>query len=100
MSRSIALLPLCLVLLGASQTRAQDRRPILSDQQYCNALSEKYDRYVVNTTHAVRANAEGGYAKAACKQHRPSAGIPILELKLADAKVPVPHRSAAEIGLR
>ena len=96
MSRSIALLPLCLVLLGASQTLAQDRRPIVSDQQYCNALSAKYDRYVVNTTHAVRANAEGGYARAACKQHHPWAGIPILELKLEDAKVPLPYRSAAE----
>ena len=97
MSKSIALLPLCVVLLGASQTSAQVRRPVLSDQKYCNALSEEYDRYVVNTTHTVRADAEGGYAKAACKQHHPSAGIPILELKLADAKVPLPYASAAEI---
>lgn len=97
MSRSIALLPLCLVLLGTAPTRAQDRRFSSSGQQYCNALSEKYDRYVVNTTHTIRPNAEGGYAEAACKQHHPSAGIPILELKLADAKVPLPYRSAAEV---
>jgi hypothetical protein len=91
MSRLKRLLPLCFVLLGVPPTvHAQGIRPVPADQRYCVTLSRSYQRYVVSTTTTPRANAAGGYAKAACKQHRPMEGIPILETKLDKAKVPLP----------
>lgn len=91
------LLALCPVLLGMPlMAHAQEYRPLPADQQYCVALSKAYQRYVVSSTIAPRANAAGGYAKAACKQHQLLAGIPILEAKLENAKVPLPYQPAAQ----
>lgn len=90
-------LALCPVLLGMPlMAHAQEYRPLPADQQYCVALSDTYSRYVVATTETPRANAAGAYAKATCKQHQPLAGIPILEAKLDDARVPLPYQPAAE----
>jgi hypothetical protein len=87
------LFALCCVLLGMPLLAdAQELRPAPADQKYCTVLSKNYDRYAASHSHNRVPTVEGSYAKAACKQHHPLKGIPILQAKLEDSKVPLPQQ--------
>lgn len=63
------------------------------DLAYCRALTTEYQKYYVKTGgHSPRPGPiDGNVAADQCRQGN-VAGIPILEQKLRDAKVPLPKR--------
>ena len=82
-------------LVATSSAHAQGR---LSppEQQYCEALSDLYMRYVGNPEtqpRSVRRNdADAEKALAQCRQGDAAASIPVLERKLADNRITLPQR--------
>jgi hypothetical protein len=67
-----------------------------SDQNYCNALSQKYQAYVgnMNTGRSPRSGTlDAQLAIEQCKSGNTAAAIPVLEKKLRDARVDLPPRS-------
>lgn len=64
------------------------------DLAYCERLYEMHDRYVARVKR-FGGTARDGMADAAidrCRNGRFGEGIPVLELKLAQAKIPLPDR--------
>ena len=69
-----------------------------SDVAYCSALSEKYVRYVGSSESSPRrlvrrSDLTGRLALAKCAEGDTATAIPILEQKLANAKVELPTRN-------
>ena len=66
------------------------------EQQYCEALSDLYMRYVGNPEtepRKVRRNdAEAEKALSQCRQGDTAASIPVLERKLVDNRITLPQR--------
>ena len=65
------------------------------DAAYCQALSDKYTRYVVkidNGSTRVTNNPDGMVAMEQCKTGQAAQAIPVLEKKLRDARVDLPPR--------
>jgi hypothetical protein len=64
------------------------------DEQYCQRLTELYDRYGGYTQDGPNwhgsPDVNAGVAIAMCKEGDVEAGIPILEKKLTDARVSLP----------
>lgn len=92
MKRPIAV---AIALLLAASAHAQ-RRPSSPEQQYCEALSDLYMRYVGNPEtepRKIRRNdAEAEKAMAQCRQGDAVASIPVLERKLTDNRITLPQR--------
>jgi hypothetical protein len=66
----------------------------MSDADYCRALTQKYETYVVgnmsiSSTHTPN-TADGNVAVLQCEAGNTASGIPVLERKLRDAKVDLP----------
>jgi hypothetical protein len=67
-----------------------------SDQNYCNALAQKYQAYVGNMSVGRSPNPGTLDAQVAieqCKAGNTAAAIPVLEKKLRDARVDLPPRN-------
>ena len=81
------------VLMAALPADAQ-KRASSSEQQYCEALSDLYMRYVGNPEtepHNIRRNdAEGEEALSQCRHGNSAASIPVLEHKLTDNRITLP----------
>ena len=81
-------------LLAASSAHAQRRSS--PEQQYCEALSDLYMRYVGNPEtqpRSVRRNdADAENALAQCRHGDAAGSIPVLERKLADNRITLPQR--------
>jgi hypothetical protein len=87
----LAAIALALPLAG----QAQDARS--SDSAYCAKLSDLYIHYVGTGEFSslygnTKPNVEGRVAIAKCQAGDTATGIPILERKLANAKVALPSR--------
>jgi hypothetical protein len=68
----------------------------MSDTDYCKALTQKYEAYVANMSvgrSPTPSTVDGNVAVAECKSGNTTAGIPVLERKLRDAKVDLPSRN-------
>ncbi|MDP1748818.1 MAG: hypothetical protein Q8L22_05125 [Reyranella sp.] len=85
----------------APRTTAGGPPPNLSAAQaaaYCNTLTQTYAEYVGTIGGSLggtfsggeRADIDARVAIAQCQQGNTAAGIPVLQQKLRDAKVPVP----------
>lgn len=83
-------------LAAASSVHAQGGRSSSPEQQYCEALSELYMRYVGNPEtqprNVRRNDADAEKALAQCRHGDWSASIPVLERKLADNRIALPRR--------
>lgn len=81
-------------LLAASSAHAQPRSS--PEQQYCEALSDLYMRYVGNPEteprNVRRNDAEAEKALVQCRHGDAAASIPVLERKLADNRITLPQR--------
>jgi hypothetical protein len=69
----------------------------MTDQQYCESLSELYLRYVggnegSDSTLSRRSDIEGRYAVSRCQKGDAVAAIPILERKLRNNGFTLPER--------
>jgi hypothetical protein len=66
-----------------------------NDAAYCKALADKYQAFIVNMQgHSEQAGSiDGNLAVEQCKQGNSKDAIPVLEQKLNDAKIPLPHHS-------
>jgi uncharacterized protein (UPF0147 family) len=84
-----------IALLVALPLHAQSRASS-SEQQYCEALSDLYMRYVGNPEteprNVRRNDAEAEKALAQCRHGDAAASIPVLERKLVDNRITLPHR--------
>jgi hypothetical protein len=76
----------CLIA-GAAMTLPLAAFAQSSDTAYCKALSGKYREYAKANV----VDAEAAAAMAQCDKS-PAAGIPVLEKRLKDGKVPLPPR--------
>ena len=81
--------------LAASSARAQSRRSS-PEQQYCDALSNLYMRYVGNPEtqprNVRRNDADAEQALAQCGHGDAATSIPVLERKLGDNRITLPQR--------
>ena len=81
-------------LVAASSAHAQSRLSS-PEQQYCEALSDLYMRYVGNPEtqprNVRRNDAEAEKALAQCRHGDAAASTPVLERKLADNRVTLPQ---------
>jgi outer membrane protein OmpA-like peptidoglycan-associated protein len=59
-----------------------------NDVLYCRELSAKYRRFLGN----VRADGDAANAMYNCDNGNPATGIPVLEQRLTDARIPLPPR--------
>lgn len=88
------LAAVAIAVLLACSAHAQGRRS--PEQQYCEALSDFYMRYVGNPEtqpRKVRRNdAEAEKALSQCRQGDTAASIPVLERKLTDNRITLPQR--------
>jgi hypothetical protein len=84
-----------IALLLASSAHAQGRLSS-PEQQYCEALSDLYMRYVGNPEteprNVRRNDAEAEKALSQCRRGDASASIPVLERKLTDNRITLPQR--------
>ncbi|HEY4166584.1 MAG TPA: hypothetical protein VGM96_07395 [Reyranella sp.] len=82
-----------IAFLLASPVCAQGR--MSPEQQYCEALSELYMRYVGNPEtqprNVRRNDAEAEKALAQCRHGDWAASIPVLERKLTDNRITLPQ---------
>jgi hypothetical protein len=64
------------------------------DAAYCNALIQRYQRYVIKTgSHSPNTGSlDGQVAMEQCRGGNTAAGIPVLEQKLRGAGVGLPGR--------
>lgn len=64
-----------------------------TDADYCNALVQKYERYIVKLDGRKTnlGSVEGSVAVEQCRAGNPS-GIPVLERRLRDSKIDLPSR--------
>ena len=89
-----SLAAVVLILLIASPAHAQRRTS--PEQQYCEALSDLYMRYVGNPEtepRKIRRNdADAEKALAQCRRGEVAASIPVLERKLTDNRITLPQR--------
>jgi hypothetical protein len=89
------LAAVAIALLLAPQAQAQRRLP-LPEQQYCEALSDLYMRYVGNPEteprNIRRNDADAEKALAQCRHGDAAASIPVLERKLIDNRITLPPR--------
>ena len=94
-TRIVAFL-LCTVSLAAhaQSVAAHAQSPRMTPKKYCVALGKEVDRYIASS-HGTNHIVEQGYAKAACKGNDPGDGIPILERKLEESKLPLPPHPAS-----
>lgn len=97
MNTIAATLVATIVLLPLTAS-AEIHRPSASDVAYCAALSEKYVRYVGSSESSPRklvrrSDLTGRLALAKCGEGDTATAIPILEQKLANAKVELPPRN-------
>jgi hypothetical protein len=71
-----------------------------SDERYCQKLTELYDRYVGYTQDGPNwhgsPDVTAGVAIAKCKEDDVEASIPVLEKKLADARVSLPAQAYSQ----
>jgi hypothetical protein len=68
----------------------------MSDADYCSALGQAYQRYVADMQSGrapMPAQVDAQTAISQCQAGNTTAGIPVLEQKLRDAKVELPKRS-------
>ncbi|MFI5000174.1 MAG: hypothetical protein ACHQK9_09870 [Reyranellales bacterium] len=77
---------------------AQGNTSSAADLRYCQALSERYMRYVSGDEFSSRRSArstevEGSVAVAKCREGDAATAIPILERKLVNARVGLPPRN-------
>ena len=83
------------VFLVGLSVHAQSRRSS-PEQQYCEALSDLYMRYVGNPEtqprNVRRNDADAEKALAQCRHGDAAASIPVLERKLVDSRIPLPQR--------
>jgi len=83
------------VFLVGLSVHAQSRRPS-PEQQYCEALSDLYMRYVGNPEtqprNVRRNDADAEKALAQCRHGDAAASIPVLERKLVDNRITLPQR--------
>ena len=81
------------VLMAALPADAQ-KRASSSEQQYCEALSDLYMRYVGNPEteprNVRRNDAEAEAALSQCRHGNSAASIPVLERKLTDNRITLP----------
>ncbi len=82
-------------LVVATSVHAQNRRSS-PEQQYCEALSDLYMRYVGNPEtqprNVRRNDAAAEKALAQCRHGDAATSIPVLERKLADNRITLPRR--------
>lgn len=82
-------------LVAASSSYAQSRLSS-PEQQYCEALSDLYMRYVGNPEtqprNVRRNDAEAEKALAQCRHGDAAMSIPVLERKLVDNRITLPQR--------
>jgi hypothetical protein len=67
----------------------------VSDADYCKALTQKYEAYISSKTFGRtpgQGTVDGSVAIEQCKAGNTTAGIPVLEHKLRDARVDLPPR--------
>jgi uncharacterized protein (UPF0147 family) len=73
------------------------KRVSSAEQQYCEALSDLYMRYVGNPEteprNVRRNDAEAEEALSQCRHGNAAASIPVLERKLADNRITLPPHS-------
>lgn len=85
-----------LVLLCTSCSPQAQVAGASSDLRYCEALSQRYMRYVGNPEtepRSIRRNdAVADKALAQCRQGNAAASIPVLERKLTDNRIVLPQR--------
>ncbi len=64
------------------------------DAEYCSALTKKYYQYIEETVGqgGPSSTADGSLAVAQCAAGNTMDGIPVLERKLGNAKIPLPQR--------
>jgi hypothetical protein len=90
MKRVVAV---AIAFLLACSAQAQVRRS--PEQQYCEALSDLYMRYVGNPEtepRKIRRNdADAEKALAQCRHGDTAASIPVLERKLTDNRITLPQ---------
>jgi hypothetical protein len=75
-------------MIASAQTK-------MSDADYCKALGDKYQTYVANMQSGRSPMPESADIRVAmdqCKSGNTTAGIPVLEQKLRNAKVELPPR--------
>ena len=87
--KSINRLTAALIVLLPGGALAQ-----MSDSAYCQALAQKYQAYLGNMTGGrtpVPGPVDGMVAVEQCKAGN-TAGIPVLEQKLRDARIDLPRR--------
>ena len=75
-------------MIASAQTK-------MNDADYCKALGDKYQTYVSNMQSGRSPMPESADIRVAmdrCKSGDTSAGIPVLEQKLRNAKVDLPPR--------
>src|SRR5579871_1040871 len=90
--------PLIRILVAASAvglTSVGANARVLTGQgakAYCTRLTNVYQHYVGSPDFKAEFNRDAiaGAAVAECKEGHPAIGIPVLELKLEDAKMPLP----------
>ena len=84
-----------ILLVSASSAQAQSRLSS-PEQQYCEALSDLYMRYVGNPEtqprNVRRNDADAEKALAQCRHGAAAAPIPVLERKLVDNGITLPQR--------
>ena len=84
-----------IVFLVGLSAHAQSRRSS-PEQQYCEALSDLYMRYVGNPEtqprNVRRNDADAEKALAQCRHGDAAVSIPVLERKLVDSRVTLPQR--------
>ena len=89
------LVAAAIVFLVASPLHAQGRLSS-PEQQYCEALSDLYMRYVGNPEteprNVRRNDADAEKALAQCRHGDAAASIPVLERKLVDNRMTLPQR--------
>ena len=89
------LVAVAIAFLVASPIHAQSRRSP-PEQQYCEALSDLYMRYVGNPEteprNVRRNDADAEKALAQCRHGDAAASIPVLKRKLTDNRITLPQR--------
>jgi hypothetical protein len=89
---------LAMVVLGLMAPAAALAAPLdTSDAAYCQALADRYVRYVGHDAASSRllrdqGTIDGQVAVSQCRSGNASAAIPVLERELSNAKVSLPPR--------
>ncbi len=82
------IVPVLALLLSFSAPAMAD------DASYCRALAQAYERYVVklDSGHTVQSGSTAGSVALSQCRNGNSAGIPVLERELRNAKIELPAR--------